>query len=104
MPSADFCPAVRRPLDPLRREPDVAGAFTVSPAELLACPAHCHLNTTIVSRAFYFEIAGLDEGLRYECDRDFYLRAIRSPRNRGSAAPGRIAAQPRTRQSGFVLA
>ena len=62
--------------DRLRREPDIAGAFTVSPAELLACPAHRHLNATIVSRAFYLEIGGLDEGLRYECDRDFYLRAI----------------------------
>ena len=56
--------------------PDGTGAYTVTPAQLLACPAHCHLNTTIVSRAFYLEIGGLDEGLRYECDRDFYLRAI----------------------------
>jgi glycosyltransferase involved in cell wall biosynthesis len=62
--------------DRLRSEPGAAGAYAVTPAELLACPAHCHLNTTIVSRAFYLEIGGLDEGLRYECDRDFYLRAI----------------------------
>ena len=62
--------------DRLRGAPDSGGAYTVTPAELLACPAHCHLNTTIVSRAFYLEIGGLDEGLRYECDRDFYLRAI----------------------------
>jgi hypothetical protein len=34
------------------------------------------LNTTIVSRSLYLEIGGFDEGLRYEEDRDFYLRAI----------------------------
>jgi hypothetical protein len=44
--------------------------------ELLGCQAHCHLNTTIVSRSFFLDLGGLDEGLRYECDRDFYLRAI----------------------------
>ncbi len=60
----------------LRTAPDAAGAYVVTPAELLRCAAHCHLNTTIVSRKFYFNVGGLDEGLRYECDRDFYLRAI----------------------------
>lgn len=62
--------------DRLRDAPDPTGAHTVTPADLLLCQAHCHLNTTIASRAFYLEIGGLDEGLRYECDRDFYLRAI----------------------------
>jgi hypothetical protein len=60
----------------LKRTPDSAGAYTVTAAELLLCRAHCHLNTTIVSRDFYSQVGGLDEGLRYECDRDFYLRAI----------------------------
>jgi glycosyltransferase involved in cell wall biosynthesis len=60
----------------LRCAPDAAGAFTVTPAQLLACPSHCHLNTTIASRAFYLEIGGFDEALRYEEDADFYLRAI----------------------------
>jgi glycosyltransferase involved in cell wall biosynthesis len=60
----------------LRGPPDTADAYTVTPADLLQCRAHCHLNTTIVARSFYLEIGGLDEGLRYECDRDFYLRAI----------------------------
>lgn len=62
--------------DRLRRKPDLAGAYIVTPDELLACRAHCHLNTTVVARDFYLAIGGLDEGLRYECDRDFYLRAI----------------------------
>ena len=56
--------------------PDSSGAYTVTAAELSACPAHCHLNTTIVSRRFFDSIGGLDESLRYEEDRDFYLRAI----------------------------
>lgn len=60
----------------LHTNPDAAGAYLVTPPELLRCPAHCHLNTTIVSRPFYLALGGLDEGLRYECDRDFYLRAI----------------------------
>jgi glycosyltransferase involved in cell wall biosynthesis len=55
---------------------DAAGAYAVTPAELLACAGHCHLNTTIVSRVLYLALGGLDEGLRYECERDFYLRAI----------------------------
>ncbi|MGA8760339.1 MAG: glycosyltransferase family 2 protein [Stellaceae bacterium] len=59
-----------------RGGPDAVGAYTVTAAELLGCPAHCHLNTTIVSRTLYLEIAGLDEALRYEEDVDFFLRAI----------------------------
>jgi glycosyltransferase involved in cell wall biosynthesis len=60
----------------LARRPDAVGAYTVTPEDLLACQAHCHVNTTIVRRAFYLDLGGFDEGLRYECDRDFYLRAI----------------------------
>lgn len=56
--------------------PDATGAYTVTPAELLRCQAHCHLNTTIVSHDFYREIGGFDQELRYEQDREFYLRAI----------------------------
>ena len=62
--------------DRIKGLPDASGAYTVTPRELLLCQAHCHVNTTIVRRGFYQEIGGLDEGLRYECDRDFYLRAI----------------------------
>jgi glycosyltransferase involved in cell wall biosynthesis len=62
--------------DHLKSTPDATGAYTVTATELLLCQAHCHLNTTIVSRDFFLEIGGLDEGLRYECDRDVYLRAI----------------------------
>jgi glycosyltransferase involved in cell wall biosynthesis len=60
----------------LRGAPDAAGAYTVVADELLRCQAHCHVNTTIVMRRFFLDIGGFDEGIRYECDRDFYLRAI----------------------------
>jgi glycosyltransferase involved in cell wall biosynthesis len=60
----------------LQSAPDSAGAYTVTAAQLAGCPAHCHLNTTIISRSFFHDSGGLDEGLRYEEDRDFYLRAI----------------------------
>jgi glycosyltransferase involved in cell wall biosynthesis len=60
----------------LNRPPDESGAYTVTVAELLQCSAYCHLNTLIVSRALFAEIGGFDEGIRYENDRDIYLRAI----------------------------
>ena len=62
--------------DRLTGVPDTAGAYTVTAAQLLLCQAHCHLNTTVVSRDFYLALGGLDEGLRYDEDRDFFLRAI----------------------------
>ncbi len=60
----------------LDRPPDASGAYDVTPAELLRCPAHCHLNTMVILRSFYLGLGGMDEGLRYECDVEFYLRAI----------------------------
>jgi len=60
----------------LRGEPDSSGAYTVTTKELLGCPAHCHLNTTIVLRTFFLELSGIDEVQRWETDRDFFLRAI----------------------------
>lgn len=56
--------------------PDAAGTLAVMPAQLLTAHGFCHLNTLVVRRGFFLELGGLDEGLRYECDRDFYLRAI----------------------------
>jgi glycosyltransferase involved in cell wall biosynthesis len=56
--------------------PDTTGAFWVTLHDLLSCQAHCHLNTTIARRPFFVKLGGFDEGLLYEEDRDFYLRAI----------------------------
>jgi glycosyltransferase involved in cell wall biosynthesis len=60
----------------MRDSPDSSGAYSVTQGELLRCQAHCHLNTTIVSRTLFDELGGLDEQLGYEEDRDFFLRAI----------------------------
>lgn len=58
----------------LRPGPD--GAWPVDAAELLRAHGFCHLNTTIICRDLFNEIGGFDNTLRYEQDRDFYLRAI----------------------------
>lgn len=60
----------------IAHRPRTDGAYDVALADLLRCRAHCHLNTTIVEKQFYLHLGGLDETLRYEGDRDFYLRAI----------------------------
>ena len=70
----------------LRPGPD--GAWRPGAADLLRAHGFCHLNTTIIRRDFFTEINGLDNALRYECDRDFYLRAIDRARS--------IAYLPRT--------
>jgi glycosyltransferase involved in cell wall biosynthesis len=62
--------------DRLHSPPDDSGAYIVTLAQLLCCKAHCHTNTTIVSRELFFNMGGFDEGQRYEPDRDFYLRAL----------------------------
>lgn len=54
----------------------VGEAFTVTVADLLPVGGFCHLNTTIFARDLYERIGGMDETLRYEPDRDIYLRAI----------------------------
>lgn len=59
-----------------RAVPDANGCYPVSVAELLAQGGFCHLNTTIISRSLCERIGGFDESLRYEEDRDFYLRSI----------------------------
>ena len=56
--------------------PDDNGAHAVGVAELLQSSGFCHLNTLIVRRALYQEIGGMDETIRWECDRDLYLRLI----------------------------
>ncbi len=52
------------------------GVFSVSLQDLVQCGNFCHFNTTIVSRDLYRRIGGLDEFIRYENDRDYYLRVI----------------------------
>ncbi len=58
------------------QRPLVDGCYAVNVDDLLTARGFCHLNTTIVSRALFDELAGLDEYLGYEEDLDFFLRAI----------------------------
>lgn len=43
---------------------------------LLSARGFAHLNCTIAKRSLYLDIGGMDENVRYECDRDVYLRLI----------------------------
>ncbi len=53
------------------------GAFLLSPAQVLLSDGFAHLNTTIVRRSLAWDrIGGFDPKIRYEEDRDFYLRAL----------------------------
>jgi glycosyltransferase involved in cell wall biosynthesis len=62
---------VKRPLSA-----DRFGAYRVTVADLMHCSGFEHLNVTIVRRELFERIGGMDHDIRYECDRDFYLRMI----------------------------
>lgn len=63
-------------LSRLGREPNGEGVFAVTVQDLLGIDGFCHLNTLIVRRSLYTAIGGMDEGIRWECDHDVYLRLI----------------------------
>jgi glycosyltransferase involved in cell wall biosynthesis len=58
------------------RTPDAHGNFAVSAEDLISTPGFCHLNGLIVRRSFFETIDGLDETIRWEGDRDLFLRLI----------------------------
>ena len=60
----------------LGNRPDHHGAHSVTVDELLQSGGFCHLNTLIVRRSLYDEIGGMEEAIRWEEDRDLYLRLI----------------------------
>jgi glycosyltransferase involved in cell wall biosynthesis len=51
-------------------------AFNVNAKFLFTSGGFAHLNCTIVRRALYLSIKGMDENIRYECDRDIYIRTV----------------------------
>lgn len=53
-----------------------AGAYRVSPELLLQSSGFAHLNCTVIRRSLYLEMGGMDENIRYECDRDLFIRTI----------------------------
>lgn len=50
--------------------------FIVDTKFLLTSQSFAHLNCSIFRKIFYHTIKGMDEGIRYECDRDIYIRSI----------------------------
>ncbi len=54
--------------------PGAHGAYEVTADDFMRCSGFGHLNTTITRRGHYEAIGGLDPNIRYECDRDFFLR------------------------------
>lgn len=50
--------------------------FAVSVSEMLKATGFPHQNCWAISKELYFSIEGMDENLRYEPDRDIYLRAL----------------------------
>lgn len=58
------------------RLPDIRGVIAISADDLLLSGNFSHLNTLVVRRELFEEIGGFDEELRWEEDRDLYLRLI----------------------------
>lgn len=67
-----------RLLEEVSRPPsaDQFGAYRVTAADLMQCSGFEHMNVTTVRRELFEQIGGMDNDIRYECDRDFYLRMI----------------------------
>lgn len=57
------------------------GAFPVNVKQLMGIDGFEHLNTTIADKKLFNKINGMDENIRYECDRDFYNRLIDNANN-----------------------
>lgn len=57
-------------------ENDAFGSCIVDAEFLFSSGGFAHLNCTIVRRTLYLSIKGMDENIRYECDRDIYIRVV----------------------------
>jgi glycosyltransferase involved in cell wall biosynthesis len=58
------------------RPADEDGTWRLTLADLLAVEGFCHLNCLIVRRDLWDGVKGMDEAIRWECDRDVYIRLI----------------------------
>lgn len=55
---------------------DEQGGYLVGIDKLLRAKGFAHLNCSIFSRNIYQCIKGMDENIRYECDRDIYIKSL----------------------------
>jgi len=58
------------------QQKDTHGSYTTNVVTLLRSGGFAHLNCSIYKKELYEHIVGMDEHIRYECDRDVYIRAI----------------------------
>lgn len=58
------------------RQPDHLGCYPVTVDDLIASAGFCHINCLGVRRALYEQVGGMDEGIRWECDRDLFLKLV----------------------------
>lgn len=58
------------------RAPDPLGTYRVDATDLMATAGFCHLNCLTVRRELYQQVGGMDEGVRWECDRDLMLKLV----------------------------
>jgi glycosyltransferase involved in cell wall biosynthesis len=63
-------------LQQLGRLADALGVYEVGVPELMASTGFCHLNCLTVRRAVFDQVGGMDEGIRWECDRDLFLKLV----------------------------
>jgi len=54
----------------------IEDTYFVNADFLLSSEGFAHLNCSIFARQFYLSIGGMDETIRYENDRDVYIRAV----------------------------
>jgi glycosyltransferase involved in cell wall biosynthesis len=59
-----------------RQEKNSADCYRVDTAFLLSCSGFAHLNCSVFERNFYQSLGGMDESIRYENDRDIFIRSI----------------------------
>lgn len=55
--------------------------YCVAIKDLFLARGFCHLNTSIIRKSLYQELDGMDEGIRWECDRDLFLRVVEAAKD-----------------------
>ena len=55
---------------------DSQGSAEVTPELMFTSRGFAHLNCSVFRREFYLGIGGMDENIRYECDRDIFIRSM----------------------------